>query len=289
MSEENPSHHAAGIALMVGAALCWSLGGILIKWVQWNPMAISGVRSFIAAVVVYAAFPRIEITFSRLQVAGAIAYAATMITFVAATKWTTAANAILLQYTAPVWVALFSHWFLGERTKRSDLAALFVVMGGMVLFFLDRLTMGGMVGNLTAVLSGFCFGWLILMTRRQAEASPLGSVLLGNLLAGLVGLPWMFTGPYPDVYGWTGLALLGIVQLGLAYILFVLGIRRLRAVEASLILLLEPVLNPIWVLLLIGERPGPMAAAGGAVILGTLALRSAVPLVREGSAKGGEG
>lgn len=275
----DPSKHAAGIALLVGAALCWSLGGLLIKWVQWNALAISGMRSLIAAVVVYIVFPRVEITFSRLQLAGAVAYAATMVTFVAANKMTTAANAILLQYTAPVWVAVFASWFLGERTRRSDIVSLVLVMGGMVLFFLDRLTFTGMMGNLTAVLSGFCFAWLILMTRRQADTSPLGSVLLGNILAGAVGLPFMFTGPLPDAMGWVGLVLLGVVQLGMAYIFFVHGISRVRAVEASLVLLLEPVLNPLWVLLLMGERPGPMAILGGGVILFTVALRSVGPLV----------
>ncbi len=270
------SQRTTGILLLIAAALCWSLGGVLIKWVQWNPMAIAGVRSFIAAIVVFAAYPRMRMTITTTTLWGAVAYAGTMITFVAATKLTTAANAILLQYTAPAWVALFGTWFLKERTKRSDWLVLALVMAGMVLFFLDGLTLMSRWGNIIAITSGFCFAWVILITRKQRDGSPVLSVLLGNILAGLIGLPFMF-GTAPDAKGWVGLFLLGVIQMGLAYVFLVKGLRYVPALEASLILLIEPVLNPVWVLLTLGERPGLLAMVGGFIILGSVTIRAVRP------------
>ena len=139
------------------AALCWSLGGVLIKGVVWHPLAISGVRSFIAAVLILLVFGRPRFTWSAPQIGGALAYAATSILFVVSTKLTTAANAILLQYTAPAFAALFGIRYLGERPRRSDWITLAAVMAGMVLFFFDRLTLAGLWGNLTALTSGVTF------------------------------------------------------------------------------------------------------------------------------------
>jgi len=207
------------------------------------------------------------------QIGGAVAYASTVVLFVIANKLTTAANAILLQYTAPIYVALFSPWFLGERASRRDWLILLVMMGGMVLFFLDDLSLDGYLGNLVALGSGISFAWLTLFLRRQKDGFPLPSLLLGNLLAGLIGLPFMFQS-MPSTSSWIGLLLLGVVQLGLPYILYALALRRVTAVEGILIPMLEPVLNPIWVFLLMGERPSPWAIVGGTVILGAVIFRA---------------
>jgi drug/metabolite transporter (DMT)-like permease len=274
------SQRTTGILLLISAALCWSLGGVLIKWVQWNPMAIAGMRSFIAAIVVFAAFPRMRMTITATTLWGAVAYAGVMITFVAATKLTTAANAILLQYTAPAWVALFGTWFLKERTKRSDWLIIILVMAGMALFFLDELTLAGRWGNIIALISGFFFAWVILVTRKQRDGSSVLSVVLGNILAGLIGLPFMF-GTAPDAKGWVGLLILGVIQMGMAYVFLVKGLRYVPALEASLILLIEPVLNPVWVLLTLGERPGLLSVLGGVVILGSVTLRALLPYFKE--------
>ena len=257
------------LALLVGAALCWSLGGVLIKWVQWNPMAIAGARSLIAAAVVWVAFPRMRFTWSFYQLAGACAYAANMVTFVLANKMTTAANAVLLQYSAPAWVALFSAWFLKERIKRSDWATICIVSGGIILFFMDRLTFSGFWGNLAAVLSGFAFAWVFLLFRRQKEQAPYGSLFLGNILTGLICLPFMFRGSL-GIQDITGLLLLGIVQIGIAYSLYSAASRHVIAIDAALILLLEPLLNPLWTYLALKEVPGKWAMLGGAIILGAI-------------------
>jgi drug/metabolite transporter (DMT)-like permease len=271
-------HRRRAVIYLFLAALCWSLGGVLIKGVSWHPMAISGVRSFIAAGMILLAFGRPRFTWSGPQVGGALAYAATAILFVVATKLTTAANAILLQYTAPAFAALFGIRYLGEHPRRSDWVTLAVVMAGMVLFFLDRLSLAGLWGNLAALTSGVTFAWMALFLRRQKDSSPVESVLLGNLLAGLAGIPFM-TGDLPDPAGWLRLAALGVVQLGMAYIFFTRAIRHVTALESLLIPTVEPVLNPIWTMLFIGEVPGPLSLCGGAVIIGAVLLRGIAPLL----------
>lgn len=270
--EQDGGSRGRAIALLVLTAVCWSFGGILIKGVQWHPMAISGMRSAIAALTVLAVFRGVRPTWSRREIGGAVAYAGTVTFFVVATKLTTAANAILLQYTAPVHVALFGPWFLGEPSRRRDVASIAVILAGMALFFTDRLTAAGFWGNMAALASGACFGWLTLFLRSQKGGSGIGSVLLGNLLAAAVGLPFMF-GSMPDARSWAGLLLLGTVQMGIPYVLFSIAVRHVPAVTAILVPMIEPVLNPVWVLLLLGETPGPMAVAGGIVILGTVAVR----------------
>lgn len=259
---------------LIGAALCWSLGGVLIKGVDWNPLAIAGARSLIAAVFVWFAFPGMRFTWSFYQLAGAVAYAANMITFVAANKMTTAANAVLLQYTAPAWVALFSAWFLREKIRRSDWITISLVTGGIVLFFLDRLTFNGFWGNMIAVASGFAFAWVFLLFRRQKEQAPYGSLFLGNVLAGLICLPAMLHGT-PGGKDIAGLLLLGIVQIGLAYSLYSVASRYVNAIDAALILLLEPLLNPVWTYLAHGEVPGKWAMVGGVIILGAITWQTA--------------
>lgn len=263
------------------AALCWSLGGVLIKGVVWHPLAISGVRSIIAAALILLVFGRPRFTWSAPQIGGALAYAATSILFVLSTKLTTAANAILLQYTAPAFAAVFGIRYLGERPRRSDWITLAAVMAGMVLFFFDRLTLAGLWGNLAALTSGVTFAWMALFMRRQKDASPVESVLLGNLLAGLAGIPFMLAGDMPDGAGWLRLTALGVVQLGMAYVFFTKAIRHVTALESLLIPTVEPVLNPVWTMIFIGEVPGPLSLCGGAVIVGAVLARGLVPLLRK--------
>jgi len=266
------------ILLLLVAALIWSTGGLLIKWVQWPPLAISGMRSAIGALFLLLVFRPRGFRFNRYLIGGAVAYAVCVTCFVAANKLTSAANAILLQYTAPAHVALFGYWFLGERPRRVDWITLVTVLLGMLLFFMDDLTMAGFWGNIVALISGAGFAWMALFLRKQKDADPIHSVILGNLLAAAVALPFMF-GPAPSAKGWLGLVLLGLFQVGTAYALFTLAIRHVTALESMLIPTIEPILNPVWVLLLLGERPGPMAVIGGAVIILAIALRGLEPWI----------
>jgi drug/metabolite transporter (DMT)-like permease len=261
------------VVALVGAALLWSLGGLLIKSVQWTPLAIAGTRSAIASVVLLLVLGKPRLNWSFAQIGGAVAYAATVILFVTANKMTTAANAILLQYTAPVYVALFGPWFLKERSTRADWATIAVVMGGMLLFFMDRLSPEGFGGNLVAIASGVAFAWLTLFMRKQKAGSPWESAFLGNLLTAAVCLPF-YLGSGPDALSWAALLVLGIFQLGFSYILYAKAIKHVPAVEATLISIIEPILNPVWVLLALGEQPGMWALAGGAVVLSALTFRT---------------
>jgi drug/metabolite transporter (DMT)-like permease len=272
MVDGRESGRGRALALLVLTAVLWSLGGILIKTIRWNPMAISGMRSAIGAVAIRLAFGKLRFTWSRTQIGCALAYTGTVTLFVVATKMTTAANAILLQYTAPVYVAALGPWLLGEPSRREDVIAIVVILFGMVLFFLDRLTAEGFWGNVAALGSGACFGWLTLSLRSQRDGSGVESIFLGNLLAAAMGIPFMLQS-MPDARSWAGLLVLGTVQLGLPYVLYATAIRHVPAVTAVLVPMIEPVLNPIWVLLFLGEAPGPMAVLGGTIILGTVALR----------------
>jgi len=269
MSQEK--EHLKSVLLLFVTAVLWSLGGVLIKSVVWHPLAIAGARSAIASLVILLYLGKPEINWSWPQIAGALAYAGTVILFVTATKLTTAANAILLQYGAPIYVVFLGKWFLNEEASREDWWAVVAVLGGMVLFFFDQLQWGSLLGNIIAVLSGWSFAFLIIFMRMQKDSSSLESVLIGNIFAALIGLPFMFE-YLPPPGAWVNLIFLGTVQLGLSYILYSIAIKGVTALEASLIPVIEPILNPLWVFLAIGEIPGKWALAGSAVILTSVIL-----------------
>lgn len=261
------------------SAILWSSGGLMIKLVSWNPVAIAGLRSLIAMIVIvaYVRHPRFTWTFP--QIGGAISYAVTVTLFVIATKLTTAANAILLQYTAPVYVAFLSAWVLKERPQWFDWLTIGMVLGGMALFFLDYLAPGGLLGNVLAILSGISFASFVLFMRKQRNESPFETVILGNLFTGVIGLPFMF-GAMPDGRSWIGLCFMGVIQLGLSYLLYSKAIKHVTAIEAILIPGIEPILNPIWVFLILGERPGNWALIGGFIVLISVTLRSLIAIRR---------
>jgi drug/metabolite transporter (DMT)-like permease len=198
---------------------------------------------------------------------------ATVLCFVGATKLTTAANAILLQYTAPVWVALFSHYFLKERVTGRDWLFIVIVLLGMLLFFIDRLSDSGTMGNGLAILSGIAFAALICALRRQKEGSPIGSIVLGNILTAVFAIPWMMH-PVADAKSWLCLVLLGIFQIGLSYALFSEAIKHVSALEGILVPVIEPVLNPVWVILVVGEAPGRWSLVGGLIVISSVLIHS---------------
>jgi drug/metabolite transporter (DMT)-like permease len=271
---------STAILLLLATALLWSAGGFLIKWVQWSPLAISGARSAIAGVFLLLLFRPGRFQLNRYILGGALSYALCMTCFVVANKLTSAANAILLQYTAPVQIALFGYWFLGERPRRVDWLTLITALGGMTLFFMDDLTMDGLWGNAAALVSGVGFAWMALFLRKQKDADPILSVILGNLIAALIALPFMFQSA-PSAKGWIGIVLLGLFQMGLSYALFATAIRHVTALEALLIPTIEPILNPLWVLLLLGERPGPLAVVGGCIIIAAITFRGLEPWIKK--------
>jgi drug/metabolite transporter (DMT)-like permease len=256
--------------LLLGAALCWSLGGVLIKSIEWPPMAIAGGRSAIAIPIILLCAGRPRFTFSKAQIGGAIGYAGTVILFVFATRMTTAANAIFLQYTAPIYVALIGRWYLHERASRIDWLVTAVALFGIALFFMDRLTVAGWWGNILALVSGLAFAAVALFLRKEKAGSPVAAIVLGNVIVALAGAPFIFQAPSLGGDGLWRLLLLGAVQLGLPYVFYATAIKQVTALEATLIPLLEPVLNPLWVMLALGEQPGQWAIVGGLLVLGAV-------------------
>lgn len=266
--------HPRSVLLLVLTALIWSLGGLLIKSIAWPPLAIAAGRGIIAAGFLALTHRGLSFRPSKNLYLGAIAYAACTLSFVTATKLTTAANAILLQYTAPVWVALLSAWFLGERATRFDWLIIAWVLGGMSLFFADGLAGGTLVGNAIAVFSGVAFALMTIALRRQKDGRPVESIILGNVLAFACGLPALLAAPTLPTTGWIALGTLGVVQLGLSYLLYAKAIKGVTALEAVLIPVIEPLLNPVWVFLVQGERPSATALLGGVLVLSAISFRA---------------
>lgn len=273
------SERRKAVVLLLLTAALWSTGGVFIKWIDGPALAIAGLRSAIAAGFLWLILWRPHFTWSWTQVGGSVACAASMACFVVATKLTTAANAIFLVYTAPVYVALFSAWFLHERIRKLDWLLILFTLIGMGCFCFERLHSTGWIGNICAMCSGIATAWLVLCLRKQPEAARLETVLFGNVLTALIGVPFMF-GSMPDRVSWLALLLSGVVQLGLPFVLYCRAIKHVQAIEASLIPVIEPVLNPLWVFLLLGETPSLWALVGGSIVLAAVTIRGLV-MVRE--------
>lgn len=267
--------HRRGLAALAICAVLWSMGGLLIKTIPLSAMAIAGSRSAIAAVVMTLWLRRLRPSWSRHQIGGIIAYAATVLLFVMATKRTTAATAILLQYTAPVWVALFSRFITGERLTRIDIATVGIVCAGMAIFFADGLVEGTLDGTIMALASGMTFALVALFVRAQRGVATTETIVIGNMLTAIVCLPALAEvgslAGHPMAIG--ALVLLGSVQLGLSYILYSRALRSVTALDAILVTTIEPLLNPLWVMLATGERPSPLSLAGGIVVLAAVVGR----------------
>ncbi|MBU1182588.1 MAG: DMT family transporter [Proteobacteria bacterium] len=195
---ENPNK-SAGILAMAATAFLWSIAGLFIKVIDWNPIAIAGMRSFIASIVILIYLKRPVIHLSFPQIAAAIANAATMLLFVSANKTTTAANAIILQYIAPVSTAFIGAFLLKERTRIEHFVAIPVVAAGMIVMFFDELGGGRFFGNVLAVMSAITFGFYFVFMRMQKDGSPLESILLSHWLTAGICVIISFFLPLPHV------------------------------------------------------------------------------------------
>jgi DME family drug/metabolite transporter len=274
-----------GVMLIVAAALLWSTGGIGIKAVPDSALKVTFYRSLFAAVALMLFLPRDRWAQRRWSstpafLAAIFFYAACLTTFVVATKWTTAANAIFLQYAGAVWVLLLSPMVVHEPMRGRDAVAIGVAMGGMALFFVGRFEMRGMAGNAMALVSSVFFAALILSLRREQSTSQ-AAVLWGNVACAFAVLPLVVRDLALTPQSLFVLLFLGIFQIGIAYLLFTRGLAYVTATEASLTGMLEPVSNPIWVFLFLGERPSAFAIAGGVVVLAAIAWHTltAAPVV----------
>lgn len=264
INTENDRYKAIGLQVM--AAFLWSIGGVLIKLVDLNPLAITGIRCLIAAAAIFPFLREIKFELSFNKIAGAISYTSMVILFVYATKTTTAANAILLQYSSPIYIALFGGWLLKEKATARDWVTILCVVFGMVLFFFDDIGGGSIKGNVIAIISGIALAFNTIFMRRQKDANPLENIFLGSLLTVIVTSPFMFK-TMPNHRSWISLILLGVFQLGVSYVLYAKAIKKITALEATFISLIEPILNPIWVVIMVGEIPGKFALIGGFIVL----------------------
>jgi len=258
-----------GILAMMATAFLWSIAGLFIKIIDWNPLTIAGFRSLIASLVILLYLKRPHFHWSFPQIAAAFANAATMLLFVSANKTTTSANAILLQYIGPIFTAFIGAALLRERARIEHWIAFLLVAGGMIIMFMDKLGGGRLLGNLFAVLSAITFSFYFVFMRMQKDGSPLESILLSHWIVAAIGIISSIFIPLPSVSLKTigAIAVLGLFQVGVSAILFAAAIKQISAVSANLIAVIEPVFNPVWVFLALGEAPGPKAIIGGLIIV----------------------
>lgn len=266
------------------AAALFSTGGAAIKATAFTAWQVASFRSGVAALAVLLLVPASRRGLNRRVILVSLAYAVTMVLFVASNKTTTAANAIFLQSTAPLYVLVLSPWLLRERIHGADVVAMGVLAVGLVLVVAGTAPAGGtaprpMLGNLLALLSGLAWALTLvglrwLGTRADGGQATLSTVVVGNALACLVCLPAALPVVGATTMDWGVVAYLGLIQIGLAYYLMTSGIRGVPAFEASMILLIEPALNPVWAWLVHGERPGALPVLGGSLILGATVMRT---------------
>lgn len=263
---------------MLAAAIIWSTGGLFIKWTTLSGLELSFGRSLLAAITV-AIFTRREgFGINRITLLASVLYAALLLLFVLATKETTAANAIFLQYTAPLYVLVLEPIFYKEKFRQRDLITVIFCVVGMSLFFVGKLRPQDVTGNLLALASGVCFAFYFLLLRHSSarDVNRASSVIYGNLLVVLIaasaGLKVL---PSIRLHDALSVVYLGVVQIGVAYTLFTLGMARgIRSLDAGIVGYIEPVLNPVWVFLVIGERPSKWALIGGAIIVGAVVVHT---------------
>jgi drug/metabolite transporter, DME family len=285
MEPTNPRSKIPRIFFVLGAVLLWSTGGLFIKMASLDAFAINGGRSLFAALTVALFTYKKGLKVNGFTLLTSLIYAGILTSFVYATKTTTAANAIFLQYTAPIYILMLSPLLLKERFRPADLLTVGLCLAGMGLFFLETpnaensLAANIFIGNLVALGSGLLFGLYFVLLRHPrslANKNPAISVFYGNLFVVLLMLPFMIKNPpHPTTTDILIIIYLGIFQIGIAYLIFTYGIAGgVRSFDASIIGFIEPLLNPVWVFLVVHERPNQWAILGGAVIILTVALHT---------------
>lgn len=266
LSESSLSRKTAIIFLILTGIL-WSTGGFIIKAIPWPPLTIAGLRSGITLILIYSySRPKLS-NFGRYTWGGALSYTLMVICFVIGNKMTTAGNVILIQFSAPVYVAIFSFSFLEEKSTKIDWLSIFIILTGLGYFFMDDLSFSQLWGNIFALLSGFGFAGLTLFMRKQKDGRPIDTVILGNLITFLLCSPFYGQAIPFEIDHWLMIIFLGVVQLGFAYILYSMAIKYVSALDAIIYPVVEPIFNPIFAFLFLGENMGVNALIGGTLIL----------------------
>ena len=265
--------HKKAIAITCFVALMWSLAGFNIKMIEWSPYAIAAGRSLVAVIllapmVLRKGFQKID----RYVIGGAICYAAFNYCFITSTTLTSSAIAIMMQYTAPIYVALLSWLFLRERVGWADIISVGFVFLGMIFFFLDSNSGGTLKGNIVSIFNGITFAGISIFLRLQKDGNPALSMYLGNVISAVAGLPIMWNAGMPDTISLLFLLLAGLL-VAVSYTLYAKASTGLSALETVLIPIIDPVMNPVWVFLFLDERPGALTIVGAAVILVSVTIR----------------
>ena len=284
-----PNPNSRGSFLILTAALFWSTGGFFIKSVSLDAFGISLWRSSFAVVTLYL-FYRNNFKAGRKQFASewyslrtlttAMIYAALLVLFVMATKLTTSANAIFLQFTAPIYVLFFEPIISKTKIKLADSIAVIITIAAMGLFFVGKFETTSIIGNSFALLSGVCFAAYTLLLKHEntSEATRWQSVIVGHLIIVVIMLFLTVAGTAQaepkDITEIGMLMFLGVLQIGVPYALFTKGIHHVRALDALLLCMLEPVLNPVWVYFGVHETPSEWAIVGGVIILAVVIVRT---------------
>lgn len=278
-----------GVWALALCSLLWSTGGLLIKFINASSFSIAGMRSFIALAVFMLILRRPPVWFVKnsygavdrratffMWLAG-ICYSATMILYCMANKLTTAANTILLQYTNPVYIILFGPLILGEKNSRKDYFTAAGVIAGIILFFAGDVQGGNLLGNVLAALSGVTFGFCTIFMRIQKAGGSQNSFMIAHFLTACFGLPFAVAqGGLHDGKSVAAIFAIGIFQMAFATLLYSKGIVRVKALSASIISMIEPLMNPVWVMIFAGEVPSLTCVIGGVIILGCILLREAI-------------
>lgn len=266
------------VFLVLFAVLLWSTGGLFIKATTIDAYQVTFFRSLFAAVTVLILTRKDGLRINAFGILTSIIYALLLFLFVWATKKTTAANAIFLQYTAPIYILILAPFVIGEKFRWRDLITVIVVLAGMSLFFVGKLEISDYQGNIAALFSGVFLGlYIMLLKHPKAEGfNPAIAVIYGNFLLAAVNAPTGISAiPSMIFMDWFAVLFLGIVQIGIAYVFFIKGVRGgTRPLDASLIGFIEPLLNPVWVFIFVGERPSQWAILGGAIIITAIGLHT---------------
>jgi drug/metabolite transporter (DMT)-like permease len=264
-----------GTLAMLATALLWSVGGIFIKLVPWNPFAIAGLRGLIGGGVmyVYLRLRGIKPVFNKDTVKIALVLAGVCSTFVVANKMTTAANAIVIQYCAPVYVLLYIAFVQKKKLRPLDIAVVPITILGVSLCFIGQMGKGHLAGDIVAIISGMFFAAMFITSEGISDQSRASGIMQGHFLTAVIGLPVLFaTRPVFTAQAIGGILILGVFQIGLAYVLYSIAIRRAPLLTCSLLAVLEPLLNPVWVFLFAGENPGLWSLIGGVIVVTVITI-----------------
>jgi len=271
-----------GILCVFCSAVLYSIGGLCTKVIPWSGLAINGGRTAIAMVVIglYLIVTKHRLRLNRWIFLGAVCVCGTNTLYCVANKLTTAANAIVLQFTAPIFVLAFSFFFFHKRPKRLDITTCAIVFGGILFFFLDGLQAGGGLGNLLALLSGITYAG-VFMLNDFADSDAISSVFWGEVLSAAMGLPFLAMETEFSSVALMSLIVLGVFQVGLAYVLLCIGIRTTPPVTASLVSGIEPILNPILVAIFYHEMMTPLSLVGAVIVIGAVIVYNCLLAAKE--------